>query len=690
MGRRKWKIKKADKELAAGLAEYCSLDALTALLLVMRGISDGPQAQAFLSEKMELCDPFSLRDMDRAVERISAAVNSGEKIVVYGDYDADGVTASTLLYSYLIMIGADVQVYIPERETEGYGLHREAIGAIASQGASLIITVDNGIAAVEEAKYARGLGIDLVVTDHHLPGGSLPDACAVVDPMREDNRSPYRGWCGVGVAFKLICALEGEEDGALLDEYADLVTIGTIADVMELRGENRMIVRRGLELLNSGSRRPGVQALLECAGMGEKELGAADVAFGIAPRINAAGRMGSAKKAFELLMCEDLEQARELAASVNQDNAARAELQRKMIAQAREQLAGQSAYDRVLVVSAEGWHPGIIGIVAAKISEEYGKPCFAVSVDGENAKGSARSAGVLSVYEALRACEPVLDQYGGHEGAGGFSLRAEHIGELRRRLNEYAASTEAGEPVLEIDCCLRPAFLQMPVVEAVKALEPFGNGNPQPVFGMLKVRLDRVVPVGKNRNHQRITFSRDGASFTAMFFHREEERFEFRAGDLADLAFTVDKSTYNGMERLEIHIQDMRHCDEDREDARKGIRLFEKYMRGEELTAADAGYAPASREAAVQVFAFLKKEQPWACGPEELAYRICSSRRYQGITTGMVLMALCAMEETGVVISSGGSLTLAGKKDKTDLFRSPAFCALQSAQEDGDQYAAAT
>lgn len=687
MGRRKWKIKNVDKERAADLSECCSLDALTALLLVMRGISTQREVQAFLTQEVELCDPFALRDMDRAVERISAAVNAGEKIVVYGDYDADGVTASALLCSYLNMIGAQAEVYIPERESEGYGLHREAIDTIAQGGASLIITVDNGIAAVTQAEYAQACGVDLVITDHHLPGEHLPQACAVVDPMRADDPGPYHGWCGVGVAFKLVCALEGAEDTALLDEYADLITIGTIADVMELRGENRIMVRRGLELLCSGARRPGVQALLECAGLGEKELGASDIAFGIAPRMNAAGRMGSAKKAFDLLMCEDLDQARELAASINQDNAARSELQRRMIRQAREQLAGRAAYDRVLVVSAEGWHPGIIGIVAAKIAEEYGKPCFAISVDGEEAKGSARSAGVLSIHQALQACAAVLEQYGGHEGAGGFSLRADRIGELRAMLNAFAASASKSEPALELDCCLRPAFLQLPLVEAVKVLEPFGTGNPQPLFGMLKVRLERITPVGKNRNHQRITFSRDGASFTAMFFHREAESFEFRAGDLADVAFTVDKSTYNGMERLEIHIKDMRHCDEDREDARRGIDLFEKYMRGEPLTAQDAACAPASREAAVQIFSFLKKEQPWACAPEELAYRICSARRYQGMTTGMVLMALQAMEEAGIVVHSGGSRILSGRKDKADLFQTPAFCALQSAQEDGDRYA---
>ncbi|HIR52788.1 MAG TPA: single-stranded-DNA-specific exonuclease RecJ [Candidatus Onthovicinus excrementipullorum] len=684
MGRRKWKIKKHDKELAAELSESCGLDALTALLLVTRGITTAEEAQAFLSREAELIDPFELRDMDRAVERITQAVDSGEQIVVYGDYDADGVTASTVLYSYLSMIGAQVSVYIPEREAEGFGLHREAIDAIAAQGATLIVTVDNGIAAVEEAAYAGSVGVDLVVTDHHLPGDTLPRAYAVVDPMRQDNLCAYRGWCGVGVAFKLICALEGSDGADLLDEYADIVTIGTIADVMELRGENRMIVRRGLEQINAGVRRPGVQALLECAGMGDKEIGATDIAFAIAPRINAAGRMGSAKKAFELLMCDDPDQARELAASVNHDNAVRSEIQRKMVLQAREQLAGRAAFDRVLVVAAEGWHQGIIGIVAAKLAEEYGKPCFAVSIDGQSAKGSARSAGVLSIYDALCACSDVLDQYGGHAGAGGFSLRADRIGELRERLNAYAAGHGAGEPVMEIDCCLRPAFLQLPIVDAVKVLEPFGTGNPQPVFGMLKVQIDRIVPLGKNRNHQRITFSRDGAVFTAMFFHREADSFEFRQGDLADVAFTLDKSTYNGVERLELHIKDMRHCDEQQDDTRRGIDLYEKYMRGEKLTREDATYAPASREAAVLIFAFLKKAGAWHCGAAELSYRICCARQYRGITSGTVLMALEAMAESGVVVESGGCISLSDKKEKSDLFRSPVFQAIGAAGKDGD------
>lgn len=687
MGRKKWKIRKYDKELAAELSERCSLDALTALLLVTRGVSTAQEVQEFISDEAQLHDPFELNDMDRAVKRITQAVDSGEQIVVYGDYDADGVTASAVLYSYLSMIGANVDVYIPERETEGFGLHCEAVDAIAAGGATLIVTVDNGIAAVEEVAYARQLGVDVVVTDHHLPGETLPDACAVVDPMRADNCCPYQGWCGVGVAFKLICALEGSDDEMLLDEYADIISIGTIADVMELRGENRRIIRRGLEIINSDTRRPGIQALLECAGMGNKEIGATDIAFGVAPRINAAGRMGSAKKAFELLISEDLERARELAFSVNDDNATRSEIQRKMIVRAREQLTGRAAYDRVLVVASEAWHQGIIGIVAAKIAEEYGKPCFAISIDGENAKGSARSGGILSIYDALQACSSVLDQFGGHEGAGGFSLKSDQIENLRLRLNEYAASCTVNEPVMEIDCCLRPAFLHLSLLDSVKVLEPFGAGNPQPVFGMLKVRLDRITPLGKNRNHQRITFSRDGAVFTAMFFHREADSFEYKAGDLADLAFTVDKSTYNGTERLEIHIKDMRHCDEDHEDTSRGLALYEKYMRGELLTGADVSGVLASRETAILIFSFLKKEREWRCGAVEMAYRICSARKYQGINTGQVLMALQAMVESGVVEYADGRYCLADKKEKSDLFQTPVFQAILTAQKEGDHSA---
>lgn len=684
MGRKKWTIKKYDKDLAAELSESCSLDALTALLLVTRGISTAQEAQEFLSDGAELCDPFLLHDMDRAVERITRAVDSAERIVIYGDYDADGVTASTVLYSYLTMIGADVSVYIPERESEGFGLHCDAIDTIAERGATLIVTVDNGIAAVDEVRYAGQLGVDVVITDHHLPGAELPAACAVVDPMRPDNRCPYRGWCGVGVAFKLICALEGADGELLLDEYADIITIGTIADVMELRGENRRIVRRGLELINSDARRPGVQALLECAGMGGKEIGSTDIAFGIAPRINAAGRMGSAQKAFELLVSEDLERARELALSINQDNTARSEIQRKIILQARGQLAGRAAFDRVLVVAAPEWHQGIIGIVAAKLAEEYGRPCFAISIDGENAKGSARSGGVLSVYDALQACSPLLDQFGGHEGAGGFSLKADKIELFRRKLNEYAATCFARDPMMEIDCCLRPAFLHLSLLDAVAVLEPFGSGNPQPVFGMLKVRLERITALGKNRNHQRITFSRDGAVFTAMYFHQEADSFPYKPGDLADLAFTVDKSTYNGTERLEIHIKDMRHCDEDHEDMRRGIALYEKYKRGELLTDTDVAGIAASRETAVLIFGLLRQEGEWRCGAPELAYRICSARKYQGINAGQVLMALEAMIESGVAEESGARICLTGKKEKSDLFQSPAFQAIMTAQKEGN------
>lgn len=680
MGRKKWMLKQYDKALSAEIAQACEIDALAALLLVTRGVRSVDEARAFLSMDGALIDPFTIKDMDRAVERITQAVNSGETIAVYGDYDADGVTASALLCSYLQMIGAEVFVYIPEREGEGYGMHASSIDAIQARGASLIITVDNGIAAVEQARYAKQLGIDLVITDHHRAGNELPEACAVVDPHRDDCTCPFQSWAGVGVAFKLVCALEGGNEDELLDTYADLVMIGTVADVVELNGENRLLVRHGLRVLCEVEQRPGIQALLECAGMGKRPVTATSIAFTVTPRINAAGRMGSAKKAFELLMAEDIEQAREIAQSICEDNVQRQEIEREMIEDARAQLSeGARCYDRVLVVSGAGWHPGVVGIVAAKLADEYARPCVVLSVEGDTARGSARSVEGFSIFAALESSKDVITSFGGHTGAAGLELPADKIETFRETINAYAAQTKMPVQTMQIDCCLNPAFLDLAMVRATEELEPFGEGNPRPLFGVLKAQIEEIRAVGKNANHQRITFSRDGVTFTAMYFHKEAQRFEFEVGDVVDIAVHIERGFFRGMEQLEIHIKDMRHSDEKMEDVLLSTQIYEKYKRGEPLTPQEADYALATRDTAVEEFRLLRSQAPWSKGALELAYRICVQKNYEGVNAAKAMMALEAMFELGIVCEDGsGAFVLAPVDGKLDLNEAPVFKGLRA------------
>ena len=400
MRRKKWTVAKCDKDFAATVAQELGTDAFAALIATSRGLNDINEIDRFFDADASLTlDPFSIKDMDAASERINLAIDDFERICVFGDYDADGVTATALLYSYLETRGADVIRYIPDRIDEGYGMNCEAIEYLSGLGVKLIVTVDNGVSAIEEAKKCKELGIDLVVTDHHKVGEELPDAIAVVDPHREDCPSEFKEMSGVGVAFKLVCALEGGEEEMLLSEYGDLVALGTIGDVVTLTGENRAMVRKGLEMINKEPR-PGITALMHEAGVYNKIFTSSTAAFTICPRINAAGRMSSANKALELLLCDDDDTASFIAEEINSMNSKRQHTETDIFSQAEKQLENnpEMLNDRVIVVDGEGWHPGVIGIVAARMVERYGRPCVVISRDGENAKGSCRSIEGFSIY----------------------------------------------------------------------------------------------------------------------------------------------------------------------------------------------------------------------------------------------------------------------------------------------------
>lgn len=425
---KKWTVGSPDLNAAKIISQQGGLSGICAEVLVSRGIDSMEKAVSFFNadtdkdEGERLSDPFLIKDMREAADAILAAVDNGKSICVYGDYDCDGITATALLYSYIECIGGNVRYYINDR-SEGYGLCADALKRLAEEGTELIVTVDNGISAVEEAKLAKELGIELVITDHHRPGDILPDAPAVVDPHRDDDLSPFKDLCGCGVALKLAAAMDGGSLDSALEQFSDLAAIATVADVVPLSGENREIVRLGLKYLEN-TENAGLQALMEAASV-KLPVTSTQAAFAIAPRINASGRFASASEAVELLLCEDPDAAAEMAARLNSLNSARKKTEADIMEEIRGDILKNPhiLYERILFLYGEGWHHGVIGIVAAKLVERFGKPVFILSGDGDEARGSARSVAGFSVHKALTACSGLLTKFGGHSGAGGFPLR---------------------------------------------------------------------------------------------------------------------------------------------------------------------------------------------------------------------------------------------------------------------------
>lgn len=626
MSFRRWVLPQLDKEQAALLAEDCEINPFLALLLTTRGITEPEAVAAFLLGGEIEDDPFAFADMDAAADRVQRAIDLGEPITIYGDYDADGVTSTVLLYTYLKGLGAVVSYYIPQREGEGYGLHKAAIDKIAAEGARLLVTVDNGIAAAEEIAYARECGLDVVVTDHHMPQETLPQAAAVVDPHRPDCGSVQKDYAGVGVAFKLACALEGDTD-AVLERYADLVALGTLADVMPLTGENRELVRRGLRQINEQPRL-GLKKLAEAAGMGDKTHTATTAVFTLAPHINAAGRMGSPDVAARLLLSEQDEEAAALAQQIQQLNIERQTAEAAILEQVYARLQQEPALlaDRVLVIEGEGWHAGIVGIIASRVVDRYGKPCLILSVQpsgetGGMAKGSGRSVKGFSLFDALTACQEQLLAFGGHELAAGVTLEAERIGAFRRAINAYAAARYPVMPVpeLSVDIKLRPSQANLEKCALLSMLEPFGTGNPVPLFGLFNMRLDNIVPVGGGK-HLRLSVSREDARLSVMRFQTAPEEFPVECGAMLNLVVTLEQNEFRGAASLSLIARDIRYADTRQEDILDGLAWYDRVMRRELTEEERAQHPVPTREQIACVYRLLRGAQGWRGNFEQLCH----------------------------------------------------------------------
>ena len=530
---------------------------LAAMILASRAITTAQAAREYLRCDAPLPDPFMMTDMDIAAGRVGLAMSRGEKVAVFGDYDVDGITATCLLTDFLRRQGTDCVSYIPGRLEEGYGLNPLAIRQLQEEGVSLIITVDCGITAVEEARLCKELGVDLIITDHHECKEVLPDAIAVVDPHRPDGGYPHNTLAGVGVAFKLAAALSGSQE-EILEQYADMVCLGTVADVMPLEGENRTFVSRGLESLRH-TRRPGIAALMRQCGCSADSVSASAIGFMLAPRINAAGRMGQIDLAVELFLTDDPVRADALAEQLCELNRRRQAVESEIYQQAVSMLPMEKLPEAI-VLADESWHQGVVGIVASRIAEEYACPAFLICLDGEHGKASSRSHGGFNLFACLTALSPLLESYGGHELAAGFTIRRSNIPEFRSQICALAAdyfSDDTPRTLLDVDCSVSPELMTIPNVESLDILEPCGNGCPKPVLMMKNLLIERMNLVGGGR-HMRLRLRSGRHCLGAIYFSVSSEGSTVQPGDLVDVAFTPQINEYRGERSVQMNILDIR------------------------------------------------------------------------------------------------------------------------------------
>ena len=588
---------------------------LVSSVLASRGVTTPEEAAAFLERDRELpYSPFLMKDMDRAAGRVNRALADGERIAVFGDYDVDGITATVILVDYLLSRGGDVVHYIPRRIEDGYGLGKDAILSLHDQGVRLLVTVDCGITGVEEVAYANSLGMDVVITDHHECKEELPPACAVVDPHRLDCGYPFKHLAGCGVALKLVLALGGESrEEALLSRYCTLAAIGTVADVMQMSGENRTIVSRGLASIGR-SDFIGLHALLREAGLSDKEVTSVQIGFVLAPRINAAGRMGAADMAADLLLSTDPHRAEHLARELCALNRERQSVEQAIYAQAVEQIEQSPAQERsALVLASDTWHQGVVGIVASRLSEKYACPSFMIHLSGGTGKGSCRSWGGFNLFAALEHCKDLLLGFGGHELAAGFTIQRENIPAFRDRMNDYArqmCGEGTPETVLDIDAAItRPGDVTLEELEALSTLEPYGSGNTRPVFCLLGATLLRTQNVGQNR-HLKLRLGKGCAQFDGIFFSTVAESCGCQPGDRVDAAFYLQINEFRGSRTVQLQMVDIRPslCASGREQ--ESLALLERCVQGGALSARDARRALPGREQFAAAWRFLERTVP--------------------------------------------------------------------------------
>lgn len=617
-----WNINHPDPALVRHIADKCEVSSLAAAVLVSKGYRSPDEVVEKYNTDM-LSDPFLIKDMKKAADIINDAIDHGLRICIYGDYDCDGVVATVILYSCLSECGADVFYYIPER-SEGYGLNMAAIDRIAERKTDLIITVDNGISAINEAEYIYEKGMRLVVTDHHQQGEKLPRAEAVVDPHRHDCTSPFKLMCGAGIALKLVAALDGGDYTMALEQFGDLAAIATVADVVSLTEENRFLVTYGLERINN-SDRPAIMSLIEVSGLTDKIIDSRSLAFGIAPRINAAGRFGSPKTAAELLLCEDFSDADDIAEKLDDLNNKRKAAEADIIDEIYDTLENspQLMHNRVLFVCGKGWHHGVIGIVAARLLERFGKPVFIASEEDGEIRGSARSFGEFSIFGALTYAAEALEKFGGHPAAGGFTIKPGMTERFHELLEKYGAEFHKTMPypALTADITLNRQLLNIDNIEGLDDLQPFGVGNEKPLFyveGIVK-----FIKGLSNNKHTLIKCDISGESHDILKFGVSPDAIPLRSGELFKALVNLGINNRNGSRYLSIIAEEIIPAAIDQQKFFSAYSAFEAFMRGEDLP---AGYYPVMFPGKNTVQKFYSGIPNGGIGFEELYIKIADER----------------------------------------------------------------
>ncbi len=698
---KKWELRsdktQNDPEIIS-LAEKIGVSPLTALLIYNRGQDTPEKAKTFLSVLSgKYYDPFLMPDMDKAVTRILAAAEKKENVVIYGDYDVDGVTSVSILYTYLKELGLSPEYYIPSRSTEGYGVNNEAIKQLAEKKITLIITVDTGVTALDEVKFASSLGIDVVITDHHECLAELPEAVAVVNPRRADSEYPFCELAGVGVVYKLLCALEERRTGKSVGvkKFIDLVAIGTVADVMPLVDENRLLVAEGLDILNS-SPRMGIAALLRASSKNDKKskpmpkITSSVISFTIAPRINAAGRIESAEKAVKLFLCSSESDADAMADELCEINRRRQAEENRIIDEASEKIRSSFDFEnnKVIVLAEENWHHGVIGIVSSRITERFAMPSILISFDENNiGKGSGRSVKGINLVEALTYCSDLLIKYGGHELAAGLTVERDNFEAFKERINKFVrenASDAAGSVVVEADAYISPYDINLPQAKELLMLEPYGVANPGPMFFMKDTLVRDIIPLAEK--HTKLIVEKDGCIMTALYFGHSRDSLPVYKGDVLDIAFTMGINEFRGVTDVQmivrdIHRQSMSEKREitDHDKIRYGeIISGGTYSRSEDILP--------SRDDFAQVYLHLKRRPGFR--DDCLGLREIISAFGGKIGYCKLMIILKVLEETGLI-----SIKFASEcdenfhfgvnyvKNKIDIEKSPFYIKIRSQVE---------
>ena len=633
-------------------------------LLLHRGIGTMDAARDFFACD-SLDDPLEMRDMERAAEIIRTALDEDKKITVYGDYDCDGVTSTVMLYGYLEAWGAQVSFYIPDR-SEGYGMNIPALEKIAAGGTELVITVDNGISAFEEAEYLKSKGIELVITDHHQPSDKLPVCGACVNPHRSDDMSRFKDLCGAGVVLKLLCALEEDGSEAVIEQYADLAAVGTIGDVVPLCGENRYIVRTGMESIRR-RQNIGLDRLIRCAGISPDSITSRGIAYNICPRINAAGRMSAADLAARLLLADDSDTAARLAEELSILNDKRKEAEQKIMSDISEQLESDPSIlrERVIIVSGEGWHHGVAGIAGARLMDKYGKPTVVIAVENGEGRGSVRSFEGFSAYRMLSECASVLTRFGGHLCAGGFSIAADKIDEFRTLVREYTRKCYPKMPVQEICADMEVTCPQLTIenTELLSRLEPCGEGNKPPLFLLrgVTVRSKRAL---KNGLYTSFEAEQGGTVLKALCFGTPFDRFFPQLGSSIDIIAAAEINEYNGKKSVSLKVRDFLPSGFSQDRFFAAQRTYEEIRRGEGCDSRLAPRViPQDRAALMQIYDMARK-YGGIMSAEEMAV-------YGGaVNYCMLRITLDAFAEAGMLSMSadGAQMRIVPVKEKVDLF----------------------